>query len=153
MFDYSELRIQACIISRIKCRILGTRPTYSPVEHVGQIIFLHFSNSLVNMFAKLLVNMLAKSLENIMAKSLVSLLAQSPVSMLAKSLLNLLPELLVNILVNIHVVWVTGEQAALVTGEEVGLVFAFFPVLNCKKFWKFASKKARTKTNPCKNWF
>ena len=41
MFDYSELRIQACIISRIKCRILGTRPTYSPVEHVGQIIFLH----------------------------------------------------------------------------------------------------------------
>ena len=37
----------------IKCRIPGTRPTYSPVnftkEHVGQIIFLHFSNSLVNM--------------------------------------------------------------------------------------------------------
>ena len=51
------------IPSRIKCRIPGTRTTYSPVnftrEHLGQIIFLHFSDSLVNMSAKSLVNMLA----------------------------------------------------------------------------------------------
>ena len=51
------------IPSRIKCRIPGTRPTYSPVtftrEHLGQIIFLHFSDSRVNMSAKSLVNMLA----------------------------------------------------------------------------------------------
>ena len=42
--------------------------TYSPVnftrEHVGQIIFMHFSNSLVNMLVKSLVNMLAQSLVN-----------------------------------------------------------------------------------------
>ena len=41
---------------RIKCRIPGTRPRYSPVnftrEDVGQIIFLQFSNLLVNMLAK-----------------------------------------------------------------------------------------------------
>ena len=52
----------------IKCRIPGTRPTYSPVnftrEHVGQIICLHFSNSLVNMLATSLLNMLAEALVN-----------------------------------------------------------------------------------------
>ena len=41
---------------RIKCRIPGTKPRYSPVnftrEDVGQITFLQFSNLLVNMLAK-----------------------------------------------------------------------------------------------------
>ena len=45
---------------------------YSPVnftwEHVGQINFLHFSNSLVNMLAKSLVNILAEVLVNILAE-------------------------------------------------------------------------------------
>ena len=49
----------------IKCRIPGTRPTYSPVnfirEHVGHIIFLHFSNALVNMLTKSLLSIMVKS--------------------------------------------------------------------------------------------
>ena len=51
------------LILEIKCCIPGTRPTYSPVnftwEHVDHIIVLHFSNSLVNMFAKSMMNMLS----------------------------------------------------------------------------------------------
>ena len=81
----------------IKCRIPNTRPIYSPVnfsrENVGQIICLHFSNSLVNMLAKSLVHMLTKGLVNMLATSLVN--------MLAKSLLNMLAEALVN-MVNMH---------------------------------------------------
>ena len=66
---------------RFNYRIPGTRPTYSLVnftrEHVGQIIFLHFSNSLASMLAKSLVNMLAKSLVNMLVTSLVNMLTQS----------------------------------------------------------------------------
>ena len=69
----------------IKCRIPGRRLTYSPVkftrEHVGQNIFLHFSNSLVNMLAKSLVDMLAEALVRKLAKSLVNMLAKSLVNM------------------------------------------------------------------------
>ena len=87
---------------RIKCRIPGTRPTYSPVnftrEHVGQNIFLHFSNSLVNMLGKSLVNMLAKALVNMLAETLVNMLGKSLVNMLTKSLMNMLAEALVNML-------------------------------------------------------
>ena len=61
----------------IKCRIPGTRPTYSPVnftsEHVGQIIFFNFSDSLVYKFAKALVNMLAEALMNVLVESLVNI--------------------------------------------------------------------------------
>ena len=112
----------------IKCRIPGTRPTYSPVnftwEHVGQNIFLHFSNSLVDMLAKSLVNMLAKALVNMLAEALVNMFAKSMVNMLAEAM------------VNIHVICVTGEQVGLVTSEVVGLIFVFIPVYKFRKFMK-----------------
>ena len=76
-------------LNRIKCRIPGTRPIYSPVnfprEHVGQIIFLHFSNSLVNMLAKSLVKMLAEGMMTILAWLLVKILTESLLNMLSKS--------------------------------------------------------------------
>ena len=65
------------VLYRIKCRIPGTRPTYSPVSFtrklIHQIIIFHFSVSLVNMLAKSLVKMLAESLVNIIAESLVNM--------------------------------------------------------------------------------
>ena len=77
------------------CRIPGIRSTYSPVnftrEHAGQIIFLHFSNSIVNMLAKS-ENMLAKSLVNMLTEALVNMLTEALVNMLTKSLVNLLAE-------------------------------------------------------------
>ena len=89
-------------LGSIKCRIPGTRPIFSPVnftrEHVGQIIFLKFSNSIVNMLAQSLVNILGKSLRNMLAKSLVNMSAKSLVNMLAKALMNMLANSLVNIL-------------------------------------------------------
>ena len=66
------------------CRIPGIRSTYSPVnftrEHAGQIIFLHFSNSIVNMLAKS---------ENMLAKSLVNMLTEALVNMLTEALVNI----------------------------------------------------------------
>ena len=64
-----------------KDRIPVTRPTYSPVnftrEHVGQNIFLHFSNLLVNILARSLVKMLAKALVKMFAKSLANKLPKA----------------------------------------------------------------------------
>ena len=82
----------------MKCRIPGTRATYSPFnfirEHVGQIIFLHFSNSLVNMIVKSLVKILSKSLVTMLAKSLVNMLTETLVNMLAKALVDILTKAL-----------------------------------------------------------
>lgn len=70
----------------IACRIPGKRQTFLAIcftrELVGQIIFYHFSNSLVNALDWLLTNTLAESLSNILDKTLVNLLTKTPVNML-----------------------------------------------------------------------
>ena len=61
----------------IKCRIPGTKPTSPPVsftrELVGQMIFFHFFNSIMNIFAWPLVGKSAESLVNLFTGSLVNI--------------------------------------------------------------------------------
>ena len=112
-------------------------------EHVGQINFLHVSNSLVymllnsltNMLTKSLVNIVVRALANMLAKPLMSMITKSQLNMMAKSMLKLLPESLAESLVNMRIVWVTDEQVDLVPGEQVGLIFVFFPVYKFLKIF------------------
>ena len=127
------------------------KANYSPVnftrEHVGGTLFLHFSNSLVNMLAKLLVNILDKLLVNLLAKSLVNLLAEALVSMLAEAMVNVLAKELMNI----HVVWVTGEQVGLFTGEQVELIYENLLVKRKQNQKQIYGKINLVKLSRCKN--
>ena len=110
-FINEKLFYYKLLMTRIKCRIPGTRATYSPVnfirEHISQINFLHFSNSLVSMLAKSLVNLLAEvlvkmlveALVNMLVEALVNMLAEALVNILAKSLVDIMAEALVNMLI------------------------------------------------------
>ena len=118
--------VQLLIQITNNCRIPGTRPTYSPVnftrEHVGQIIFLHFSNSLVNMLAKSLVNMLAEALVNMLVKSLVNKLDKPLVNMLAEALVNMFTKSLANMLAEALVNMLTKSLVNMMTKSLVNML-------------------------------
>ena len=123
---------------RIKYLITSTSLTSSPInfptELVGEIIFFHFSKSLVNILAEWLVtiwvlslvNMFSESLGNKSAELLVSMLDESPVNTLAEPLVNMLTESMVKmmaksmvIILAISLVNMLGESRVNISAESL----------------------------------